>query len=429
MHLLIASILLLQQPDPAPPAPTPPPAEAEVQTDAKKLAIDGQFRFRFEYRDPAGYDSVAALGDNDDLFLTRIRLNFKYAVQDDIDVFAQVQDAREFGSEATVSSNEKNLDLKQGWCEIRNLLGQPLTLRVGRQEVAYGDGRILSPLDWHNVGRSFDGAKARYAGEGWWADLFYYVVKEGTGAEDDQDFGGGYVSYTGLADHEVDAYLLLREFNNNAFTGEDGAVGDLRDRTAGLRVKGRQGGLDYTAEGMLQGGSFSEDRIRAHAFAFTAGWTFDIDWKPRVGVEVTQASGDDDAADGDHESYDPLYPFGHYYQGFADQFSFRNGRDVALYLKAAPCANVTVHADLHSFALVAMEDAWFNATGGVIRQDASGNSGASVGSEVDLHVRWSPVPALKIWSGYSYFRAGTFVEDTGPSPDLAWFFLQMVVEF
>ncbi len=426
MTNLLLFALLLQAPAPQDP---PAPAPTIVKTDAKQLAVDGQFRFRFEYRDPAGYDTVANVHEDDDLFMTRIRLNFKYAVQDDLDVFVQLQDARTFGEEASVASNEKNVDLKQGWIEVRKLLGQPLTLKLGRQELAYGDGRVLSPLDWNNITRSFDGAKLRWAGDDWWVDFFYMIVKEGTGAEDDQDFTGLYASYTGWKDHEVDLYFLVRELNNNAFTGENGVVGDVRDQTIGARLKGKQSAFDYSLEFMLQSGDYVEDSIKANAYAATFGYTFDMAWKPRVGLELTQASGDADPADGDHESYDPLFAFGHFYQGFADQFAFRNGRDVALYVKIAPCEGVTVHLDLHTFTLDEERDSWFNASGAQIRRDATGNSDAEIGREIDLHARWSATKAVKFWFGFALFQAGEFVEDTGSSPDMLWFFLQTVVDF
>lgn len=423
MHLILLALLVQTQPAPE----TPPPPV--LKTLSKQLKIDGQFRLRFEYRDPTGYDTAVNVHEDDDLFLSRIRLNLTFAALDDVDVFLQIQDSREFGVEAGVASNEKNLDLHLGWIEARRLFGEPLTLRVGRQEFHYGDGRLLCPLDWNNVGRAADGIKARWDGGGWWVDLVYFVLKEGTGAEDDQDLWLIYAECLEVKDHEIDVYALGREFNNNAFTGENGVVGDLRDLTVGVRVKGRSGAVDYTAEAMRQTGDYAEDSVSAHAFAATLGYTFDMDWKPRLGVEITRGSGDSDPTDGERGTYDSIYAFGHLYQGFIDQFGFRNGQDLALYVKVSPRENLSLHADLHTFRLVEEKDAWYRADGSAVRRDSTGNADPAVGSEIDLHARWSPAKTVKCWGGVSLFKAGKFVEDTGSSPDMLWVFLQTVLEF
>ena len=52
-----------------------------------------------------------------------------------------------------------------------------------------------------------------------------------------------------------------------------------------------------------------------------------------------------------------------------------------------------------------------------------------MGGELDLHARWTVDKALKFWGGFSFFRAGDFVEETGRSPDMVWAFPQMAVDF
>ncbi len=192
------------QDKPAEPAKAPPqekPDEPVFKTLAKKVSIDGQIRLRAEYRDPIAYSSVALMNEDDDLYLSRLRLNIKFAVNDTIDVFVQPQDSRTFGQETGVADNDKNLDLHQGWIEIRNICETPLTLKAGRFEMLYGDGRVISAAEWSNVARAWDGATIRYAGTDWWIDGFFTLIKEQAnplGQENDQKFFGLYGSYTGF---------------------------------------------------------------------------------------------------------------------------------------------------------------------------------------------------------------------------------------
>ena len=446
---------------PKPPAPAPgeakpaapPPAGQEpakldtvLKTLANQITIGGQVRLRAEYRDPIAYNNPAGTPKDDqhedaDLLLERIRLNLTFTLADQITIFFQPQDQRTFGDEAAAGagtttvfvSDEQNLDVHQGYVDVKDLLAQGLSFRAGRMELSYGDQRLVSPLDWSNIGRAWDGAKLRYQQPEWWAEAFYTVIKEVQGAEDDQTFYGAYASYIGIKDHEFDVYVFGRQLNDNLFTGEtSGAANDRMDFTPGARLKGKIGGLDYSAEGMLQRGEVGDDDIQAWATALTLGYTIDMDWKPRIGIEYTHASGDGDATDGDIETFDPLYSFGHYYQGFADVFSFKNGRDIALYLKVAPASNFSIHVDLHTFTLDEETDAWYNFAGIPIRPGAAG-ADDEVGQEIDVHFRWAVGKHVKFWGGVSRFIAGEFVEDTegaaGTDSDMTWAFLQAVVDF
>ncbi|HEX7898108.1 MAG TPA: alginate export family protein [Planctomycetota bacterium] len=430
-------------PAPPPPAQEPVKVEPLLKTLANQITIGGQLRLRAEYRDPIAYNNPAGTPKDDqhedaDLLLERIRLNLTFTLADQITIFFQPQDQRTFGDEGAAAtpvfvSDETNLDVHQGWVEVKDLLSPGLSLKIGRMELSYGDQRLVSPLDWSNIGRAWDGAKLRYQQPDWWAEAFYTVIKEVQGAEDDQDFYGFYASYVGVKDHEFDVYVFGRTLNDNLFTGEtSGPANDRMDFTPGVRLKGKMAGFDYTAEGMVQRGEVGDDDVKAWAAALTFGYTFDIDWKPRIGVEYTHASGDGDPTDGDHETFDLMYGFGHFYQGFADIFSFKNGKDLALYLKVAPAPYLSFHVDIHTFTLDEDVDSWYNFAGAPIRTDATGAAGDEIGNEIDVHFRWAVGKHVKFWGGVTRFFAGDFVEDTkgaGTDGDMTWAFLQAVVEF
>src|SRR6187397_1802880 len=49
---------------------------------------------------------------------------------------------------------------------------KPVYLRVGRQELLYGSQRLVSPLDWANTRRNFEGVTFLYKGTDWNIDAF-----------------------------------------------------------------------------------------------------------------------------------------------------------------------------------------------------------------------------------------------------------------
>jgi hypothetical protein len=64
------------------------------------------------------------------------------------------------------------IDLHQAYFTIGNHKEFPLSLQVGRQELSYGDQRLIGPSAWNNIGRSFDAAKLRWQNAWFGVDFF-----------------------------------------------------------------------------------------------------------------------------------------------------------------------------------------------------------------------------------------------------------------
>ncbi len=221
--------------------------------------------------------------------------------------------------------------------------------------------------------------------------------------------------------------MFHRNLSNDDFTSEAGVKGDRKDFTLGARGKGKAGSFDYTGEIVYQFGDQAGDSIGAWALALTAGFTFDHDWKPRIGLEYAFASGDKDPTDGKVGTFQALYPFGHYYHGHIDFVGWRNIHDVMVAARVQPAKSWTIHLDTHFFWLAQERDSWYGASGASIRKGATGAS-RTLGWEIDFYSKWKLVEdRLDFWAGYSRFFAGKFVDDTGDDPDANWLFLQVVL--
>src|SRR5207249_8193384 len=109
---------------------------------------------------------------------------------------------------------------------------------------------------------------------------------------------------------------------------------DQTRSTAGARINGKAGGLDATAELAYQFGTAASGNvgnvhdlhINAWAGAARAGYTFEpVPMRPRVGIEVDYASGDNcRAACGKANTFDNLYPTNHFKFGAMDLQSWKN---------------------------------------------------------------------------------------------------------
>src|SRR5207247_11439552 len=163
------------------------PAFAKVDMD--NLTIGGEARIRYEGRNNTNLNSNST---NESAASHRIRVNVGYDLTPDVSFFAQIQDARIWGSEGpfgasaatqsgigAVSAQNQNgsgLELHQGYILVKNLGLPGLSLKVGRQEIMYGDHRLFGNFGWSQVGNSFDAAKLMYSAQLYDVDVFWARV-------------------------------------------------------------------------------------------------------------------------------------------------------------------------------------------------------------------------------------------------------------
>ncbi|MBI3195738.1 MAG: alginate export family protein, partial [Ignavibacteriae bacterium] len=103
--------------------------------------------------------------------LLRTRLGFEALPVENVKVFLQTQDSRTFGMEANTQGDLKNLDLHQGYVEVQKFISDEITLKLGRMELVYANERILGAVNWHNIGRSFDGGLLKFNTESFVLDV------------------------------------------------------------------------------------------------------------------------------------------------------------------------------------------------------------------------------------------------------------------
>lgn len=394
---------------------------------ARSLVIGGQLRLRAEYRTVSLYGAPDPRKTDEDIVVQRTRVNFDARVLEDLRVFVELQDSRLWGEEMSVVGDLMGVDLHQGYADFENAFGTPFTVRGGRFELSLWNQRLISPLDWHPVGRAWDGVLV--FGEPT-EDLLlhagYHKIAEGVpvDSDEDTDLYWAAMTYTGLENHEIGAAFFWLHVDAPAGGASAASFG-----TATVHAQGKFDGFDYSVDLVAQVfGEVGTADVEAYATAVTFGYTFDCDWSPRVGVEWTWASGDDDPTDGDFETFNPLFPFGHAYQGYLDLFAWRNGHDVALHISAKPRDDWWIGLSFHGFWLDQSADSWFGAAGTPIRTSPMADD-HEVGYEIDLSVKYWLAKKVWLWFGYSHFFAGEYVEETGSSPDTDWFWLQLTVDF
>ena len=261
----------------------------------------------------------------------------------------QIQDSRKWGSEAsttdTADNTDTGVDLSQGYVELGNLLDAPLSLRIGRKAMAYGEHRLIGSLEWSNNARRFDAIKGTFkVGDA--ADIDFWTAKISDSGEDwgnDYNLNGIYGMLKMVPNNAIDVYLLQKivgTSETNFFTLGARVKGDLKDI-----------GLDYTAEVASQFGDANDtDSMSALAYAARVGYTIPAALGLRIGAEIDGASGDDPDTD-DIETFDNLFPTNHYLYGYTDDVNWTNMQAINVNVGVKPMDTLTVSAEYWIYAL------------------------------------------------------------------------------
>lgn len=117
------------------------------------------------------------------------------------------------------AEGDDNFDLRQSYLQLGP---QWVNAELGRQELAYGDERLIGTNPWNNFGRTFDAAKLHYEQGKFSIDVFastvVYIIRDSfdysdlfNGAEThrDQVFSAIYGSTTAVDPLTIDLYALL----------------------------------------------------------------------------------------------------------------------------------------------------------------------------------------------------------------------------
>jgi len=396
-----------------------------VPASAGDVGFGLEYRLRGEYSNngvdasSADYDDNAE--DSNDFWTQRVRLTANATATDDVTAKVTIQDTRTFGIGGDssglwtdVDSSPNNyIDVHEAYLNVADIFGTPIAFRAGRQELNYGDQRLIGGFGWSNMGRAFDGFKLMYTNDAVDVDAFTTTISEDSSTvNDDVSFSGVYATIKQVVPNStVDVYLLNKNDNTS-----------MTLYTLGFRVAGAMSGVDYTVEVPYQFGEASATSdYSAWAAAVKVGYTLPTAMKIRIGAEYDFATGTD-ATTTDTETFVSLYPTNHGHFGIGDIIN--TWSDISAWSLNAS-AQVTEQASIY----VAYWDYTENEAFG----SDHGSTGTSdeLGSEIDLVGKYQYNNNVALEAGFSRFMPGDGITGGGAAADDArdWGYVQITANF
>jgi len=385
----------------------------------EKLTLGGNVIARYAFWDWFGTNKGTNTNNDYTFGFQRTRLNLKYTLEN-MEIFLQPQYVHMFNlpddavSDKTgpfgmgglyylhnPEENPYDFGVHQAYICFRDIFDTKMFFKGGRFEYSDGlevqdkkDGkkfnilknmrladRMISPFGWSAFGRSFDGALA-----GWDDDRFnlttsfFYPTQGGWEKDIDETIDDIRITTTTLTakkgslapDTEFAAFFYNYDDKRDCTQRPDNVCPSCSHADIDIQMYGGHalgiydlgpGQLDTLLWGGGQFGDWYELDHEAYGVAGEIGYQFTkIAWKPWFRTGYFIGSGDDNANDGDHQTFYQMAPGTRKYQLYP-YYDLENNRDFFLQLITKPSKKLTTRMDYHIVKLDESADRWYMGTG------------------------------------------------------------------
>jgi hypothetical protein len=398
------------------------------------IRFGGQFRDRVESQDGLGYAPL-----NDAYDLTQLRIGVYIQPTKWLEIVGVTQDSRVFFNHnvATAPPYQNIWDVREAYVRLGSSTEGWIDLVAGRQMFSFGDERVIGPSDWLNMGRTFDTVRVDLHHPGVEVSIFAASVINAIDGQIDHHIEGNniygiYSGFTHLLPHTtIEPYLLWRVAPSMTALPETEGRGNLSEVTGGFRVDGTvRGNFDYDVEMNKQTGSLGPDTIDAWAGHWNAGYTFrEPHIYPRVFAEYNYASGNKNPNGATWGTHDQIYPSAHDKMSFADQFGWRNIKDVRAGLDEKVGKRWTLTEMFDDFWLATKNDAVYASSGAIAIAAHPGATSSHLGSELDLIADFKQNRHVDYGFGFCHLFTGQYLNEATHGKDYNYPFAYVAYVF
>lgn len=397
------------------------------------LQFSGEERVRGE-----GTLGIDFRPSTDRYLLQRLRLNMQVKPRTWLKFEFQAQDARAFWREGPQQAPYRDTwDLRQAYLEIGELKRHHAAFRMGRQELAFGDERLMGISNWTNTTRTFDAYRVTLQYKKVKMDAFAASVVSLFPGEIGSHVRGNYIEgfYGEITNwiprSEIQPYFFWRR--SPGIRLGNGTLGTSHLATTGLRWAGKlPRGFSYETETTLQRGSINSDSISAWATHLQMNQELPFLTASRHPVYIAEfnyASGDKNPSDTVHSTFDTLYASAHNKIEFADQVGWKNVRSVRTGADFPLARKLRLSVRYTDIWLANAHDSLYASNGAAVAAQTNGSAGRWVGQEFDGTWDWALTKTTQLGAGYGYLLPGTFLKMTTPGKAFRYPFLYYQTNF
>ena len=394
------------------------------KNDKFYLSLGGEARGEFDYALNEDWGEINTGGDV--FFLQRYHLHSDLHLGDRIRVFGQIRSGLENGRKnGPRPIDEDELNIQNLFVDILpyKIRDKSLTIRLGRQELSYGSGRLIDAREGPNLRLYFDGAKIAYLSSNLKVDAFvmantviYKGVFDNTSTRQ-ANLWGIYSSFISPKNKNFDFYYIGINRNNARFNA---AIEDELRHTLGARFWRNGLGVVYNFETGYQFGKFGSGNISALAISSEIGYVFHRSTGlPTLKLKTDYISGDKNPNDGRLGTLNAMYPNGGYF-GMNPQAGPANLISIHPNLIWNPAKNITLTLETVFNWRNSLNDGVYTPSG-ALRLLSSNSKERYIGTTYMTTFSWKINHFFNYNIGVQHFKTGSFIRDVIPDHEDGFF--------
>ena len=344
-----------------------------------QFKLEAELRPRFELRH--GFKTLHPKGAKPAAFISqRTRMNVGYKIKK-FSFYLSLQDVRVWGDVPQLNTSDNSgLSVHQAWGEI--MFDEKFSLKLGRQEIAYDDQRIMGSVGWAQQARSHDAALLRFNNEKIKFDLGFSFNQDaenvnGTTLTTPNTYKS--IQYAWLHkdwQHFQASFLFLN--NGMQFIDEiDSDNNETRfSQTIGTHLNYKLGTVGLISNLYYQfGKDVSNNNLSTYLLALEANYNPSQLWTLTLGTELQSGNDNGAPSNGDNNAFTPFYGTNHKFNGLMDYFYVGNHANnvglVDTYINTTLKVNESskLHMAFHNFAAAA---------------ELSASTSNQLGNEIDI---------------------------------------------
>jgi hypothetical protein len=306
-------------------------------------------------------------------------------------------------------------------------------LRLGRQEMSYGNSRILAFREGPNTRLTFDAIILKYKNDKRKLDFLavtpiismQYVFDDVSFKE----FVIGVYSTEYFIPKKllVDYYVL--NFKSD-FRKYNFVSGSENRQNFGLRIFSQNPKLNYELESTYQTGVFNNLDISAYGFSSDINYKIESKYNVIVGVGANYFSGDKTKTDSQLNTYNPFFSKPSY--GLGAPIGSSNIENLNPYVRLNPIKKLSVYAGLYFMMRESNQDGTYSPRMVQIRPTPVNlfvSNRKSIGTQYALETLYYYSKNLSFAADGAYFKSGSYVKETGKGLDITYLSFKSTFKF
>jgi hypothetical protein len=397
------------------------------------LSIGGEIREHYQNYTNVNFGQIPAsyVTGNPHQWLHRLLLHGDLQLHSNFRVFAQFNNTVRFWNPNPITNqvDQNTLSFHQWFADLK--LADKLVLRLGRQELLFGQERFIAAREGPNNRQSFLGAHVIHQAKRIRTDLFYtHPIRLNQGAFDDEKstekLTGLHVKYDRVLKLlNADAFYYYFESKAREYYS---SIGAEKRHTLGVHLYSNPQRFNYDFEFSRQMGTFKSLDIRA----MMAVWDVNLAVMPHrfIGFSGNFVPGDQSTQDGQLNTFNTLFarpPFG---QTVALNIS--NTLNLSPYIRYQNGTKWIATARASFVQRTSAYDGVYTPNMSQLRPYVPEKMTSDALKLCDIYavdVNYVPTKHYFFQAELGYCKAGTYLKETGAGQNVIYFAIRNAIKF